>query len=168
MTTRRRLRFLRRQCFRQTEVDIRAVPDPRTVLFASLAFAFAFGWAAPAVPDNALAELLPDASPVRGKAVYRKCRLCHTIERGGDAKLGPNLFGTVGAAVGASPGFAKYSDALLAFGGHWTPVRLDAYLANPRAAVPGTTMAFVGLGDAGDRADMIAYLNSMSDEPVEF
>ena len=148
--------------FRPTD----AMPDPRPVLIASLLFVF--GWATVAMSGETLAELLQDASPDRGKTVFRKCRLCHTVERGGIAKLGPNLFGTVGAAVGASPDFAKYSGALLAFGGHWTPERLDAYLANPRLAVPGTTMVFVGLGDAGDRADMIAYLNSMSDAPVEF
>ena len=162
LTFSRRARFFRRLRFRPTD----AMPDPKPAIVASLLFVF--GWATAAVPGDALAELLPGANSDRGKAAFRKCRLCHTLEREGAAKLGPNLYGTVGAPVGASPEFAKYSDALLAFGGRWTPERLDAYLASPRTAVPGTTMVFVGLPDARDRADLIAYLNSMSDAPVEF
>ena len=110
---------------------------------------------------------LADADPARGEKVFRKCVACHTVEKGGRKKTGPNLWGIVGAPVGARDGF-RYSKAMLAFGGSWTPERLDAYLAKPRGFVKGGSMSFVGLKREQDRADVIAFLNGMSDSPADF
>ncbi|MXY34773.1 MAG: c-type cytochrome [Boseongicola sp. SB0664_bin_43] len=114
-----------------------------------------------------LGARLAGADSSRGEKVFRKCVACHTVEKGGRKKIGPNLWGIVGAAVGAREGF-RYSRALLAFGGSWTPERLDAYLAKPRGFVKGGSMSFVGLKREQDRADVIAFLNGMSDSPADF
>lgn len=114
-----------------------------------------------------LAARLAGADSSRGEKVFRKCVACHTVEKGGRKKIGPNLWGIVGAPVGAREGF-RYSRALLAFGGSWAPERLDAYLAKPRGLVRGGSMSFVGLKREQDRADVIAFLNGMSDSPVDF
>ena len=100
---------------------------------------------AAAAPAGAaeLEALLAAADSVRGEQVFRKCVACHTVEKGGRKKTGPNLWGIVGAPVGARDGF-RYSKAMLAFGGIWTPERLDAYLAKPREFVKGGSMSFVG------------------------
>ncbi len=124
---------------------------------------------AAAAPAGA-AELearLAAADPARGKKVFRKCAACHTAEKGGRKKIGPNLWGIVGAPVGAREGFG-YSRAMTAFGGSWSPERLDAYLAKPRAVVKGGSMSFAGLKRGRDRADVIAFLNGMSDSPADF
>ena len=110
---------------------------------------------------------LAGADFVRGEKVFRKCVACHTVEKGGRKKIGPNLWGIVGAPVGAREGF-RYSKAMLAFGGNWTPELLDAYLARPRELVRGGSMSFVGLKRAQDRADVIAFLNWMGDSPADF
>ena len=114
-----------------------------------------------------LEERLAAADAERGKKVFRKCAACHTAEKGGRKKIGPNLWGIVGAPVGARDGF-RYSKAMAAFGGSWTPERLDAYLTKPRALVKGGSMSFAGLKRDRDRADVIAFLNSMSDSPADF
>ncbi len=114
-------------------------------------------------PESVLAAGDPD----RGKKVFRKCVLCHTVEKDGGKKLGPNLWGIVGAPVAAREGFS-YSKAMTAFGGNWTLERLDAYLKQPRVLMKGTSMIFVGLKNEHDRTDVIAYLNSMSDNPANF
>lgn len=110
---------------------------------------------------------LAEADSVRGEKVFRKCVACHTVEKGGRKKIGPNLWGIVGAPVGAREGF-RYSKAMLAFGGNWTPELLDAYLAKPRGFVKGGSMSFVGLKRAQDRADVIAFLKGMGDSPADF
>ncbi len=110
---------------------------------------------------------LAAADPGRGEKIFRKCVACHTAEEDGRRKTGPNLWGIVGAPVAARDGF-RYSGALAEFGGNWTLERLDAYLANPRALVKRTSMIFSGLRREADRADVIAFLNRMSDSPVEF
>ena len=124
---------------------------------------------AAAAPAGAteLEARLAAADPDRGKKVFRKCSACHTAEKGGARKIGPNLWGIVGAPVGAREGF-RYSKAMTAFGGSWTPERLDAYLTRPRTVVKGGSMSFAGLKRGRDRADVIAFLNGMSDSPVDF
>ncbi len=133
-----------------------------------LALAFLLSSPGSAGADDALVMLLAEADATRGERVYRKCRSCHTTEQGGQERLGPNLYGIVGGPVAGSSGFAKYSKALLGLGGEWTVELLDAYLANPRKAVPGTTMVFNGLRKDRDRADVIVFMNSFSDAPLEF
>ena len=136
----------------------------RTVIAAALLFACA----APAPAGAAdLEARLAAADPGRGEKVFRKCAACHTVGKGGARKIGPDLRGIVGAPVGAREGF-RYSKAMTAFGGSWTPERLDAYLAKPRALVKGGSMSFAGLKRERDRADVIAFLNEMSDNPAGF
>ena len=120
------------------------------------------GDAAAAEPETPGAEILAQGDPAAGAKVFRKCKACHTVEEDGPSRVGPNLYGIVGASVAAVDGF-RYSGALSDHGGDWTPDRLAAFLANPRKAVPGTKMSFAGLRKPEDQADVIAYLASLSD-----
>ena len=121
----------------------------------------AFALVALVLPGAALA----DGDPAAGKQVFRKCSACHTVQAGKN-RLGPSLAGIVGRVPGTVDGFA-YSAAMKAYGaaGHvWDDATLDAYLAAPKNAVKGTRMAFVGLPDAKERADVIAYLKAAGAE----
>ncbi len=80
--------------------------------------------------------------------------------------MGLNLYGIVNRKIGQHAGF-NYSDALKAKGGEWTWEALAAYINNPRAAVPGNKMAFAGVTDDADLADMLAYLRTLADSPAE-
>ncbi|WP_172326924.1 cytochrome c family protein [Mangrovicoccus sp. HB161399] len=98
--------------------------------------------------------------PAKGEKVFRKCMACHAVGPDAKNKVGPELNGIVGRVTASAPDF-KYSDAMIAKGadGHvWTPEELDAYLADPKAFVPGNKMAFAGLRKEQERADVIAYL----------
>ena len=123
------------------------------------------GAAMAAEPAKSLAERLAAADPEAGKKVWRKCKACHTIDKGGKKRIGPNLWNIVGADVAAREGF-KYSKGMVAFGGQWTYERLDAYLTKPRKVVKGGKMSFVGLKKPKDRANVIAFLRAQADEPL--
>lgn len=110
-------------------------------------------------------ELLATASVDRGERVFRRCQTCHTTDNGGPNKVGPNLWGIVGHERGKRPGFG-YSAALEAAGGAWDYDHLNEYLANPSAALPGNKMSFAGLRKDIERADVVAYLRTLSDDPV--
>lgn len=101
-------------------------------------------------------EIIGDA--VRGKRVFVKCFACHGIDEGQN-KIGPSLYGVVGASAGHVEGFA-YSAAIADSGLVWTPAVLSAYLENPAKYLPGNKMLFPGLASAQDRADVIAYLEA--------
>jgi cytochrome c len=93
----------------------------------------------------------------RGADVFEtQCAECHSIKPGKNKK-GPSLAGVVGRAAGGVADYA-YSDAMKANGLPWTPDRLDAYVSYPRKLVPGTKMKYDGLGEARERADLIAFL----------
>jgi cytochrome c len=111
-----------------------------------------------AVVDATGATLSGD--PAKGAGIYRQCQSCHAKEAGVN-KVGPSLAGLVGRKVGSVPGF-RYSEANKASGLVWSEQELYVYLENPRAVVPGTTMAFVGIKDSQKRADLIAYLKSIT------
>ncbi|MFM2422054.1 MAG: hypothetical protein RL291_584, partial [Pseudomonadota bacterium] len=115
---------------------------------------------------KAVAALMPNAKAEAGQEGYKKCAACHTPEKGGANRVGPNLWNVVGRGLGAVPGFA-YSDPLKAKGGQWTWEALAAYLNNPRTAIPGNKMAFAGIGDNQDLADMLVYLRTLADTPAE-
>ena len=110
---------------------------------------------------------LAAGDPERGRIVFRKCVACHSAERIGKERIGPNLWGIVGARIAEREGYS-YSKALTEVGGNWTLGRLDAYLTKPSSLVKGTSMKFAGLRRASDRANVIAYLSQMSDRPAEF
>lgn len=109
-------------------------------------------------------ELLRVASADDGRKVAKKCVSCHTFEPGQPAKVGPNLANTVGHDKASKPGFA-YSAALTALPGNWSYEDLDAFLTKPAAFAPGTKMTFAGLPKAKDRAAVIAYLASLTQNP---
>ena len=119
----------------------------------------------PPPPPFRSPSLLAKADPARGQALTKVCATCHTFDKGGAAKVGPNLYNVVDRAKGSEAGFA-YSDAMKAKGGKWTFEDLNAFITNPKAFVDGTKMAFGGEPDAGKRADIIAYLRSLSDSPA--
>jgi cytochrome c len=91
------------------------------------------------------------------------CKACHSLEKGGVNMIGPNLYGFFGKRVGTVEGF-DYSNAVANADFIWTPRVLDAWLVQPSRFLPGNRMTFAGVGDAGDRADLIAYLLRATDD----
>jgi cytochrome c len=114
---------------------------------------------------ESVVPLLATADLKAGEATFKKCAACHTIEKGGPNKIGPNLWGVVGGPHDHMPGFA-YSDALKGKPGTWDYDGLNAWLFSPKAYVPGTKMSFAGLKNVKDRADVIAWLRTQADTPV--
>lgn len=121
------------------------------------------GPAAPTLPP--IAPLLAKADPAQGEAFMNKvCSACHDWNKGGAAKIGPNLYGIVGAPHAHMAGFS-YSDGLRAIKGPWTYAELNQWLSNPRTVVPGTRMSYAGIDSNQMRADVIDYLHTLSDNP---
>ena len=118
----------------------------------------------PAGPEPILA-MLDNADIAAGEKVFKKCGACHDATKGGPNKVGPNLYGIVGNVVAHKDDFS-YSDAVANHGGNWGYTELNHFLYSPKDYIPGTKMSFGGLKKPSDRADVIAYLNSMSDNPL--
>jgi cytochrome c len=111
---------------------------------------------------KAISPALKSANATNGKSVFDKtCASCHRLD---EELLAPPLGSIVGRAK-ASMADQKYSDALKDAGGNWTYEDLSAFIANPGAAVPGTSMSFWGIPDYGERADLILYLRNQSADP---
>ena len=100
-----------------------------------------------------------DGDAVAGKRVFNQCAVCHSPQPG-KTILGPSLFGVVGRHSASLEGYA-YSDAMKAADKTWDAATLEAYLTKPQAMVPGTKMTFAGLSKAEDRANVIAYLETL-------
>ncbi|MFY9212348.1 MAG: cytochrome c family protein [Aestuariivita sp.] len=113
------------------------------------------------VEEVDFATLMASAEVDKGARLFRQCSACHKLEAGANG-TGPYLYGVVGRPKAAADGFG-YSDALASMGGEWTPENLSGFLESPRNYAPGTSMAYSGLRDAQDRANLIAYLDSLDD-----
>ena len=98
-----------------------------------------------------------------GEQAYRECIRCHTKDQGGRQATGPNLWGIVGRPIGAVEDF-RYSRAMQNSSGLWDEATLDAYIANPRQAMPGTSMAYMGMRDAEKRKVLIEYLKTLQED----
>jgi cytochrome c len=122
------------------------------------------GEAAPA--EEPLPVRFASADVGRGANSEKKCQACHTTGKGEPNRVGPNLWNIVGRPKASHEGF-NYSAAMKSQKGNWTPEDLDVYLANPKAMVPGTAMTFAGIPRGKERADLITFLNTKSDKPVE-
>jgi len=116
-----------------------------------------------------IAALLQTADAAAGEASFRKCTACHTGEKGGANKIGPNLWGIVNRPIASHEGFS-YSSAMREFsqGGsvHWDYEHLSQFLVAPRSFVSGTAMSFAGIKNPQEEANLIAYLRTLADEPA--
>jgi cytochrome c len=103
-----------------------------------------------------VATALADGDPVRGEARFQDCAACHKLEAGVN-EVGPSLHGIFTRKAGELADF-RFSPAMKRSGINWTPETLDKYIADPQALIPANRMAYAGMADAGDRADLVAYL----------
>lgn len=116
--------------------------------------------AAEEVVEVAFADVFATADAGAGERVFRQCSACHKAEAGANG-VGPYLHGVVGRDIGVAEGFAAYSGALSEVAEVWTPENLNGFLESPRNWAPGTSMAYNGIRDVEDRANLIAYLDSL-------
>jgi cytochrome c len=114
-------------------------------------------------PEKPVAELLAAADPKAGERRAQACTSCHSFEKGGPNKVGPNLWDVVGRKRGSHEGY-PYSDGLKSAGGEWTYELIFQYLVNPGAMIPGSKMAF-RLPNPQQRAEVLAFLRTLSDNP---
>ena len=112
-----------------------------------------------------IASFLALGNIEHGEKVFKKCSACHVINKGGENKIGPVLYGVLGRKVGSIENY-KYSKALVEYNKEWTFEEMNGYLRKPQSHIKGTKMAFAGLRKEKDRASVILYLNQNSDNPL--
>jgi cytochrome c len=117
----------------------------------------------PTGPEDIL-PILASADPSAGEKVARKCAGCHSFEQGGANKVGPNLWNTLNMDIASHEGFS-YSGALSDKEGTWDFDKMNHFLYAPKEWAPGTKMSFNGVKDTQDRADLIAYLRTLAEDP---
>jgi cytochrome c len=123
------------------------------------------GEAQAATAPQPIAALLAGADPAKGETAIKPCLACHTFDKGGQNKVGPNLYGTVGRPIASHEGFA-YSEALKAHASEsWNYDNLNTFLLSPKGYAPGTKMTYAGIKRDQARADLIAYLRTLNDNP---
>ena len=105
------------------------------------------------------------ADLAHGEKVFKKCAACHLINKGGENKIGPALYGVIGRKVASKENY-KYSKAMASYDKNWTFEEMNGYLKKPQSYIKGTKMAFAGLRKEKDRASVILYLNQNSDSPI--
>jgi cytochrome c len=118
-----------------------------------------------AAPAQPIENLLASASVEHGATLAKQCTICHNLQEGQGPKIGPDLYGVVGRQVASVANF-HYTDSIKKIGGTWTFDALNKWLLDPRADAPGTAMTFAGLTSEKQRADVIAYLNTLSKNPL--
>ena len=116
--------------------------------------------------EEPLPQRLAKASIEKGKQIAKQCEVCHTLAKGAPNKIGPNLWNIVGNERGQDRNNFNFSAAMKAKGGKWTYEELFKFLDNPRGYIPGTLMTFAGVKNPQKRADVIAYLRTLSDNPM--
>ncbi|SPJ23622.1 c-type cytochrome [Palleronia abyssalis] len=116
----------------------------------------------PVEEGPAFEEVFASADVGAGERVFGKCRACHQLEEGANA-VGPYLYGVVGRDIGAADGYGAYSGALSEVADVWSPENLNHFLENPRGWAPGTSMSFNGLPSVEERANLIAYLDTLDE-----
>jgi cytochrome c len=141
------------------------VLSPRTPKVPGFALPTA---AAPAVaPEEPLPALLAKADAKKGEQDAKVCETCHNFQEGKGPKIGPDLWGVVGRKIASVPGFA-FSDSLKGVSGDWSYEVLNKWITDPKAMASGTKMTFPGEKNPHRRADILAYLQTLSDKPVPF
>ena len=114
------------------------------------------------VAEVPFAEILALADIGSGAKVFRKCSACHKLQDGANG-TGPHLYGVVGRDIATVADYGSYSSTLSDMGGAWTAENLNGFLENPKQWAKGTSMGFNGLAKVEDRADLIAYLDSLDE-----
>ena len=141
---------------------VRPLPLTKPGYVIAVAAPSAATTAAPSEPagPQPIDKLMASADPKKGEQLTKVCSACHTFDKGGPNRIGPNLYGVFGAPIAEGKGY-QFSDALKAHKGNWDVATLNDWLYKPQGFARGSKMTFVGLPKAQDRADVVAYLESL-------
>jgi cytochrome c len=142
-----------------------AAPAPAAAATPAAAPTQAAAAPAAVAPAASLPALLAKADPARGQGAVKICQACHSFVKGGPAEVGPPLYDVVDRPVASIAGFS-YTDGVKKIGGEWSFDKLDRWITKPSAMAPGTKMSYPGEPDPQKRADILAYLRTLSDSPV--